>query len=167
MPVVDQVDLNFRKMAETLQTSGALGDSGRTITAPAALVKMISIMPAALRIHERIYNEHQTLVQLRDEMRRDAARIDSSAAAGLKSFAVRNTELDTLKAEIALLKHQNGRGRDSRHQLTAAQRMAPDCRPPAGTPWPFKYFCTKHGHSTTHDDSGCYVLHPELRPKSD
>jgi hypothetical protein len=169
--VVDQVDLNFRKMTEMLQTSDALGDSGYTITIPAALVKMISIMPAGLRIHERTYNEHQTLVVLRDEMRRDAARLDSSAAAGLKSFAVRNAELDTLKAEIALLKRQNGRGREGRHQSTAAlthaQRMDPNYRPPAGTPWPFKYFCTKHGHSTTHDDSGCYALHPELRPNSD
>ena len=96
--VVDQVDLNFRTMTEMLQTSDALGDAGYTITIPAAMVKMISIMPSGLRIHERIYNEYKTLIKLRDEMRRDAARLDSSAAAGLKSFAVRSAELDSLKA---------------------------------------------------------------------
>lgn len=169
--VVDQVDLNFRAMTEMLQTSDALGAVGYAITVPAAMVKMIAIMPSGLRIHERIYNDYTTLIKLRDEMRRDAARLDSSAAEGLKSFAVRGAELDALKAEIALLKRQgargNGQGRDGRHQFTKTQMMDPNYRPPAGTPWPFTYFCSKHGHSTTHADAGCYVLHPELRPDSD
>ena len=178
--VVEQVDLNFRSMTEMLQTSEALGESGYEITMPAAMVKMIAIMPSGLRIHERIYNDHDNLTKLRDEMRRDAARLDSSASEGLKSFAVRDTEMAAMRAEIAQLKrdqqqhgnrrqqgtHGNGQGKDGRHQFTTTQMMDPDYRPPAGTPWPFTHFCTKHGHSTTHDDSGCFALHPELRPNS-
>ena len=174
---VNQVDFNFRAMNELVQTSDALAESGYTVTIPAALVKMVAIMPDGLRIHERIYNDYDTLTKLRDEMRRDAARLDSSAAQGLKSFAVHTSALEAMRAEIAELKREcrrqpdkrggNGRDKGERTQFTKSQLMDPDFRPPSGTPFPFKHFCSVHGHSTTHSDAGCFVLHPELKPASD
>ena len=172
--IVNQVDSNFRAMNELVQTSDALEEAGHTVSIPAALVKMIAIMPDGLRIHERIYNDYDTLTKLRDEMRRDAARLDSSAALGLKSFAVHTSALEAMRAEIAQLKRdcrrqpdKRGNGRDKVERtspFTKSQLMDPDFRPPSGTPWPFKHFCSVHGHSTTHSDKGCFVLHPELKP---
>ena len=173
---VNQVDSNFRAMHELVQTSDALEEAGYTVSIPAALVKMIAIMPDGLRIHERVYNDYDTLTKLRDEMRRDAARLDSSAAQGLKSFAVHTSALEAMRAEIAQLKREcrrqpdkRGGGRDKVERtspFTKSQLMDPDFRPPSGTPWPFKHFCSVHGHSTTHSDTGCFALHPELKPDS-
>jgi len=144
---------------------------------------MIAIMPEGLRIHERTYNTYSTVVVLRDEMRRDAARLDASAARGLRSFAAREIEYKALEAKINKLErllssnggghgngndggrgNGNGDGKNGRHQFTTQQMMDKDYRPPHGVPGKFTHFCSVHGHSTTHSDDRCYVLHPELKP---
>ena len=180
--IVAQVDFNFRALNELLHTSEALGELGYSISVPTALVKAIAIMPDGLRVHERTYNAYTTLTKLRDEMRCDAARLDASAAQGLKSFAVRDSEITEMKAEMAQLRRSlqqrqqqqprsttkptrgNGLGKNGRHQFTDDEMMDKDFKPPAGVPWRFTKFCSVHGHSTTHGDEGCYVLHPELKP---
>jgi len=144
---------------------------------------MIAIVPEGLRIHERTYNGYTTVVVLRDEMRRDAARLDASAARGLRSFAAREVEHKELEAKITKLERLlssngggrsndndrgrsrgNGDGKNGRHQFTNEQMMNKDYRPPTGVPWKFTHFCSVHGHSTTHSDDRCFVLHPELKP---
>ena len=181
--IVGQVDDNFTVIQDLLRTSEAINTTGYTISVEGALVKMIAIMPEGLRIHERTYNTYSTVVVLRDEMRRDAARLDASAARGLRSFAAREVEYKALEAKINKLERLlssngggrgnggddgrgagNGNGKNGRHQFTADQMMDKNYRPPAGVPWKFNHFCSEHGHSTTHNDDGCYVLHPELKP---
>ena len=178
--IVAQVDFNFRALNELLHTSEALGEMGYSISVPTALVKAIAIMPDGLRVHERTYNAYTTLTKLRDEMRCDAARLDASAAQGLKSFAARDSEITEMKAEMAQLRRSlqqqqqqrsntrttrgNGLGKNGRHQFTDEEMMDKDFKPAAGVPWKFTKFCSVHGHSTTHNDDGCYSLHPELKP---
>ena len=181
--IVGQVDDNFTVIQELLRTSEAVNTTGCTISVEGALVKMIAIMPEGLRIHERTHNGYTTVVVLRDEMRRDAARLDASAARGLRSFAAREVEHKELEAKITKLERLlssngggrsndtdrgrsrgNGDGKNGRHQFTNEQMMDKDCRPPTGVPWKFTHFCSVHGHSTTHSDDRCFVLHPELKP---
>ena len=104
--IVGQVDDNFTIVQELLRTSDAINTPGYSISVEGALVKVIAMMPEELRIHERTYNTYDTVTVLRDEMRKDAAPLDASAARGLRSFAAREVDFKALENKILLLERR-------------------------------------------------------------
>ena len=181
--LTEQVDTNFSAIYEIRRTSEAVDNAAYQITDAVIMVKLLGTMPNRLRIHERVYLAIKDIPGLQVEMRRDAARADTDAAIGLKSFAVQTSQLKQLEEKINQLQtqlqqrdngnggsrngHNNGNGNGNggggggggnRH--TTEQLLDPDFQPGPR----FKYWCTHHGHSTTHDTPGCYVVHPELAP---
>ena len=111
-----------------------------------------------------------TLQQLQNEMKKDAGRLDGSAAAGLTSFVTQTDRLQELEARIDLkIKELAGaRAGDSgrpRQQHSRAVMTNPATPPDSSKRW---QWCEHHGSwSTTHKSSGCYIAHPELAPKRD
>ena len=57
-------------------------------------------MPTDLDVHSRTYENCAELTTLQAEMKKDAARLDNSVAAGLKSFVTQGDKLRECEARI-------------------------------------------------------------------
>ena len=165
--LVDQVDASFASMYRLQRVTLALGEDGYVLSAQQLMVKAVAMMPADLTPHVRTYQGCTTLQQLQTEMRKDAGRLDGSAAAGLTSFVTQTDRLHELEARIdRKLKELAGAGDGGRpRQHSRAVMTNPATPPDSSKRWSW---CEHHGAwSSTHKSSGCYIAHPELAPQRD
>jgi hypothetical protein len=144
---------------------------------------LVNRLPPQLQANVRTYNAAATLAELGRELRRDAAIADGGAAQSLTLLTAREDVLQRQYNELAAKFEKamarmgggggggnggggsGGGGSGGRSRFSDAEMHDRNFRPPNGTHWPFKYFCSHHGHSTTHSDAGCYHLHPELQTR--
>ena len=165
--LVAQVDASFASMYRLQRITLALGEDGYALSAQQLMVKAVSMMPTDLTPHVRTYQGCTTLQQLQDEMKKDAGRLDGSAAAGLTSFVTQTDRLHELEARIdRKLKELAGAGDGGRpRQHSRAVMTNPATPPDSSKRWSW---CEHHGSwSSTHKSSGCYIAHPELAPQRD
>ena len=174
--LVAQVDASFADMHRLQRVTLALGEDGYALSAQQLMVKAVSMMPSDLTPHVRTHQGCTTLQQLQNEMKKDAGRLDGSAAAGLTSFVTQTDRLQELEARIDLkIKELAGAGDSGRSRAgdsgrprrehSRAVMTNPATPPDSSRRW---QWCEHHGSwSATHKSSGCYVAHPELAPKRD
>ena len=164
--LVAQVDASFADMCRLQRVTLALGEEGCSLSAQQLMVKAVSMMPTDLTPHVRTHQGCTTLQQLQDEMKKDAGRLDGSAAAGLTSFVTQTDRLQELEARIdRKLKELASAGDGGRPRHSRAVMTNPATPPDSSKRWSW---CEHHGSwSSTHKSSGCYIAHPELAPKRD
>ena len=169
-----QVDASFADMHRLQRITSALNEDGYNLTAQQLMVKVVSMMPADLDVHSRTYENCTELTTLQAEMKKDAARLDNSVAAGLKSFVTQGDRLSEFEARIekriAELTRLQAAGGGSGSGGTRTQHsravLSNKSNPPdSNRRWKW---CDHHNSwSTSHDSEHCYKAHPELRPKLD
>ena len=132
------------------------------------------MMPADLDVYSRTYENCTELTTLQAEMKKDAARLDNSVAAGLKSFVTQGDRLSEFEAriekrieELTRLQAAGGGSGSGGTRTQHSRAVLSDKSNPPDSNRRWKWCDHHNSWSTSHDSGHCYKAHPELRPKLD
>lgn len=171
LTMVDQVRTAITQLRNFHAQAVVIADSDYPFTTALAVKKFVSALPARFNPERKAYRRIKTLAALQTEAASDAKEFDAEPSTGTDAMFARNVEdMPTLiKALAAMLQSDRPRrgntglnpNRGARTRFTR-ERLLDQA---AGPPQPGFLFCSHHGWTSSHDDSRCFVLHPETDPR--